>query len=310
MPILYYVKDDTEDELLKALKHALPDEEFVVWPNFSSPEKITTAVVWGPPDNFFDSLSNLEHVLSMSAGVDHLLKHPGLPAAATIVRLHDAGMGEQMAEYVLYGALMAHRRALDMSIAQSATQWQRSLAIKPASEFCVGILGAGVLATVVANRLVQNKYRVSTWSRTQKQIEKVTSLHGPAQLNDFLKELDVLVCLLPLTEDTYGLINKHLLDTLPRGAFLINPGRGEHIVDDDLLEALDSGQVSGAFLDVFHEEPLPVSHSFWQHPRIIMTPHIAAATQAEASAAQISHSIKCIARNERPPGWVDRQRGY
>jgi len=310
MTILYCVKNDDNHLLLNAIKRELPDEQFDVWPSCKNPDEITTAIVWAPPADLFDSLPKLQTVLSMSAGVDNLLGHPGLRPEVSVVRLQDAGMGTLMSEYVLYGTLMAHRKMHQFALGQSQKKWLHETTCKNATDFHVGILGAGILASQAAARLISNGYRVSTWSRTEKRQSKVQSFFGEEQLELFLSDLDAIVCLLPLTNATIGILDKRLFHSLPKGAFLINPGRGQQLVEPDLLEALDSGQLSGAMLDVFAVEPLPQNHPYWEHPRIVITPHLAAETVPEESAKQIRASIEAIKRGEPPAGLVDRVLGY
>jgi len=308
--ILYYSAGDPEGRLLAKLRELLPAETILAWPERGDPAAITQAIVWLPPDDFFDGLDNLTHVLSIAAGVDNLLLHPGLSPSLPIVRLQDAGMGEKMAEYVLYGTLHAHRQMPDLLLAQRERRWAREVRTRSAAKFNVGILGAGAIGRVVAERLHANGYAVSCWSRSPKEVPGVTCYAGEAALNDFLNPLQVIVCMLPLTDATRGILNKRLFSALPVGAYVINPGRGAHLVENDLLDALDQGQLSGALLDVFATEPLPAEHAFWNHERIMITPHLAAPSPVRQSAEQIATSLRCIARNETPPGLVDRDQGY
>jgi len=248
-------------ELEDAVRQRLGDEHTLTkWQQNDTTiplSDIDAAVVWLPPDDFFSGLTNLTHVFALAAGVDHLLKHPGLPPSAQVVRLRDAGMGVQMAEYVLYGVLHAQRRMQDFGLAQDQKRWAHDISAKSATDTRVGILGAGALGSLVADRLVLNGYPVSCWTRTSRSLPGgVYSVQGDAALPDFLSNCDVLVCLLPLTDTTTGFLNRSLFEQLPRGAFLINPGRGAHVIDEDLVEALNSGHISGAMLDVFHHEPL------------------------------------------------------
>ena len=175
----------------------------------------------------------------------------------------------------------------------------------------VGILGTGVLGVAVAERLAANGYPVSCWSRTQKQTGKgIDNVFGTNALAQLLPVCNVLVCLLPLTDDTVGILNKALFSQLPRGAFIINCARGEHLVDDDLVEALNDEHLSGALLDVFHTEPLPADHQFWGHPSIIITPHEAASTLPQEAAQQIVGNMLRVHKGQTPAGLVDRSRGY
>ena len=268
------------------------------------------AIVWQPPTDFFDSLSSLKHVLSIAAGVDHLLNHPGLPEHVDVIRLTDAGMSGPMADYVLYGVLHAQRQMCALNTAQRQQQWQHELKPHSASKMHVGILGAGELGLVAAKKLLVNHYTVSCWSRSKKELRNITHFVGKDGLDEMLSTTNVLVCLLPLTKDTSGIINAALLAKLPSQAFVINAGRGDHLDEQALLDALDSGQLSGALLDVFNTEPLPASHAFWTHPQVVVTPHVAAPTQAEGAVTQLVDSVISLEKGVNPRGWVDRTQGY
>ena len=255
MAALYYCRGDENGDMLRAMQQAMPELEIRSWPETGNKLEIDRAIVWMPPDNFFDGLDNIAHVYSVSAGVDHLLLHPGLDKDIPLVRLFDAGMGEKMANYVLYGVLHAQRCMPALTIAQRAKQWQRCTIPDPSS-LNVGILGAGALGQKVAEHLALNGFGINLWSRSPKQTIG-THYCGDKQLPAFLAASQILVCLLPLTNSTAGVLNNTLFEALPIGAYVINPGRGQHLVVDDLLQALDNGKLSGAMLDVFETEPLP-----------------------------------------------------
>jgi len=308
MASLFYCTDDNDGDMLRAMRSAMPDLEIRVWPNTGNKLEIDSALVWMPPDDFFDGLDNLKHVYSISAGVDHLLKHPGLNNTLPLVRLFDAGMGERMAHYVLYGALHAQRGMPRLNLAQRAKKWDR-FSIPDPADLNIGILGAGALGQKVAKHLALNGFGINLWSRTPKETIG-THYTGAAQLPKFLSSSHILVCLLPLTADTTGILNAKLFSQLPDGAFLINPGRGQHQVVDDLIAALDSGKLSGAMLDVFETEPLPTSSPLWQHERVLITPHVAAASTTDESAQQIAQSMADVAAGVEPRGLVDRVLGY
>lgn len=312
MKILFYSHGDN-GSLLDALRKKLADHQLYDWQSDQNipKEQITAVIVWLPPDEFFDDLPNLTHVYALAAGVDHLLTHPGLPEDAAVIRLRDAGMGQQMAEYVLYGTLHAQRLMQEFRLAQAHARWDHHLSAKSSASTRVGILGAGALGQIVAKKLSINGYSVSCWSRTAHELPTgITSMHGQSDLPAFLSHSDVLVCLLPLTPSTQGFLNKSVFEQLPKGAYLINPGRGLHLIDNDLINALDKHHLSGALLDVFTEEPLPSSHPFWSHPRITITPHVAAKSLPDESAEQIHLSIESVFRGEQPAGIVDRKLGY
>ncbi len=275
------------------------------------PSTITAAIVWLPPDDFFDKLENLTHVFALAAGVDQLLEHPGLPTSVSVVRLQDAGMAEQIAEYVLYGVIRAQRNFHEYDVAQKQNQWLHGLPVKRKTDIHIGMLGAGTLGSVAAKTLADNGYQVTCWSRTPKTLAKsVHSVSGAHALPAFLGRCDVLVCLLPLTPDTHGILDTSLFKQLPRNAFVINCARGAHLVDVDLLNAIDEGHLSGAMLDVFHHEPLAQNHPFWGHPRILVTPHEAARSLADESLEQILHSIRQLDLGQTPNAAVNRSQGY
>lgn len=310
MSILFYCSDDDNNDILDSLRRKLPHESIEQWPNCENPAAITTAVVWQPPAEFFDGLSSLENVLSIAAGVDHLLQHPGLPDSVNVVRLTDAGMAGPMSDFVLYGVLHAQRRMTELGNAQRAKQWQHNNKPHKASRFRVGILGAGTLGIVSAKRLALNGFPVGCWSRTSKQLDGITHYCGENGFNELLSNSDVLVCLLPLTEQTRHIINGSVLSRLPANAFLINPGRGGHVDEQALLHALNTNQLSGALLDVFETEPLPPNHPFWTHDKVVVTPHVAAPTDIDGAIEQISNSIEELKSGKLPNGLVDRGLGY
>jgi len=284
--------------------------EVRTWPDIGDPNDIRFAALWLPPEGLFGQLPNLTHIFALSAGVDKLLQAPDLPTDIPIYRLEDGGMAEPMSEYVLYGVLHAQRQFPALMIAQQQQQWVRD-AIEPrAKDWQVGILGAGVLASAAARRLVNNGYPVRTWSRTRKSLSGVQSFAGAAELTQFCHGINTLVCLLPLTTETKGILNASLFSHLPAGASLINAARGEHCVDADLLQALDNGTLCHALLDVFHQEPLPPEHPFWSHPRVQITPHIAAPTSGDDAANGVAKAVAEALAGREPAGLVDRKNQY
>ncbi len=315
MSILFYCEGD-DGQLLQTFRQRLPGHVIVDWSSERTTtdlHDITAAIVWKPPAEFFDNSPRICTVYAFSAGVDSILQHPGLPENATIIRLRDAGMAQQMAEYALYGVLHSHRQMGIQRVAQSRKQWiQDDVRAIFAADTHVGILGAGALGLQVAERLALNGYPVCCWSRSARTMDndRVTCVHGQEALGDFLQTCNILVCLLPLTNATTGILDATLFEQLPQGAFLINPGRGAHMNESDLLGALASGQISGALLDVFNTEPLPENHPFWTHPAIIITPHVAAQSLPVESVNQIVKSIQTVERGDVPDGIVDRSRGY
>jgi glyoxylate/hydroxypyruvate reductase A len=267
------------------------------------------AVGWRPPAAFFAVHPDLAAFFALGAGVDQLLALPGLPPALTIVRLEDAGMAEQMFAYVLHEALRRQLRA-DAYEAQQRTGRWRELPARTAGELRVGIVGLGALGGAVATRLAAMGYAVSGYARGERSLPGVRCRHGAAGWQPFLQDTELLVLMAPLTPATRGLIDAAALAALPAGAWLVNVARAGLIEEPALLAALAAGHLAGATLDVFGTEPLPAGHAFWEHPRIRLTPHVAAQTLIEPGADQIADRIGRLLRGEPLPGRVDRQRGY
>lgn len=258
--------------------------------------------------------SALKAVFALGAGVDSILSqlkaHPDmLPQGVPLYRLEDTGMGLQMQEYAVSQVLHWFRRFDDYQRQQLAGEWQ-PLAEYDQAGFTIGILGAGVLGAKVAESLVSWGFPVRCWSRRRKQYPGVTSFAGQDELSAFLDGTRVLINLLPNTPQTAGIIDAGLLRQLLPQAFVLNLARGIHLVEDDLLAALDGGQIKGAMLDVFSQEPLPVSSRLWQHPRVVMTLHIAAVTRPAQAVSFIGKTIISIEAGNCPEGQVDLVRGY
>ena len=248
-------------------------------------------------------------IVGLGAGVDHLLGDPLLPREVPIVRLVDPYMTDAMSEYVALSVLRLHRQDLDYLTQQRARVWQEREQ-KNAVERTVGILGFGTLGQDAGRKLKALGFDVAGWSRATKEIAGFASYAGPAGLDSLLARSEILVCLLPLTAETTGILNEAAFARLPRGAGLVNAGRGGHLVEADLIPALDSGQLSGAVLDVVGEEPLPAGHPFWRHPRIILTPHVAAETHPPTAAPIIREAIRRCEAGLPVENQVDLTRGY
>jgi glyoxylate/hydroxypyruvate reductase A len=309
MTILFYSEVDDPEPWRLALARELPSMEFKVWPDTGPLERVSYALVWKPKPGLLNALPGLKAILSLGAGVDHLLHDPQLPGGVPIVRTLDAGFANQMSEYALYGVLYFHRQMGDYMRQQRRGQW-RQLPALTASECSVGVMGLGILGMDFVHKLMGLGYRVLGWSRTPKSIPGVLTFCGPGGFEPFLAGLRVLVNCLPLTPETRGVLNARTFATLPRGAAIVNIARGAHLVEGDLLAALDSGHLSGALLDVFQEEPLPSAHAFWQHPKIVITPHIAGQAITELMVSQVADNIRRIERGQPPLGSVDPARGY
>ena len=274
-----------------ALASHLPDVAFRVWPDCRDPDEVTFALVWEPPAGFHEPFKNLRTVMSVGAGVDHLLRLRDLPERLVLARVVDPFLTRMMCEYVLFATLRYHRLFDVFEQAQSSAEWL-SRRVKPAADRTVGVMGLGRIGTAVAQLLVKHGFRVRGWSRSPKSLAGVEDFCGDSELHAFLSETEILICLLPLTDRTRGILDRSNLGRLPKGACLVNVGRGAQLVDEALLELLDTGHLRGATLDVFGEEPLPAAHRFWSHPRVLVTPHIAAYTDPRSAAAQVAENVR------------------
>ena len=305
MKISFCCADTQPEPWLDGLRAALPEANVALWA--PGAPHADYAVVWAPPQQFFDEQTQLRGIFTIGAGVDALLQLK-LPPGVPLHRLEDAGMAVQMAEYVCH-AVIRYFREFDAMAADAATGTWRQRNPRLRSEFTVGLLGLGVLGQRVAQSLRAFEFPVIGWSRKPKVLEGIRCLAGREQLPDVLAASRVLVCLLPLTPETQDILNRQTLQQLPRGSYLVNVARGGHLVDQDLLDLLDGGHLAGATLDVFRTEPLPREHAFWRHPKITVTPHTSARTLRAESIAQIAQKIRAMQRGE-PSALVNLERGY
>ena len=304
--VIYYSADLDAASWIPGLQAALPGASVTLWEPGVPPADY--AVVWKPPQQLLDEQTGLKAIFNTGAGVDALMKLR-LPAGVPLIRLDDAGMSVQMAEYVCH-AVIRHFREFDGYEADmDSAKWSFR---KPRSrlDFPVGILGLGVLGERVAKAVAQFDFPVNGWSQSPKSIPGVQSFQGAGALEAFLKASRIVVCLLPLTSDTENLMDAERFAQMPKGGYLINVARGAHVVDADLLAAIDSGHLAGATLDVFRVEPLPKDHPFWAHPKMTLTPHTSARTLRSESIAQIAFKIGALQRGEDVAGRVDAARGY
>lgn len=289
------------------LREAAPELELVVWPDPAFREA-EVAMCWNAPAGVYAQMPRLRLVHSIAAGVDNVVAGQdlrGLP----VCRVVDPKLAEGMVQYVLWSVLHFHRR-LDLAQAnQRARIWQRP-PLQPASDCRVGLMGLGQLGTPIARALLGLGYAVNGWSRSAHALDGLTLYQGPEALPAFLAATDVLVCVLPLTASTRGILNRDTFAALPRGAAVVNCGRGEHLVVPDLLAALDSGQLRGAVLDVFAHEPLPADDPLWAAPGVVVTPHMATMASSTVVAQQVAQNVRRLVAGEPLVNQVDSSRGY
>ena len=307
--MLYLYSPDQPELYHRLLKDALPEWDVACWPEGVDAESVTHVAAWKPPAGFFKRFPKLEAVFVLGAGVDKFLQRDDLAEQVKIVRLTDAGMAQQMTEYCLYGVLH-YQRQMDVYLRQQrAGQWLPQPA-RLAKEVRVSLLGLGQLGAQVAQNLAKMGYRVAGWSRQSRQIDGVACVHGDDGLRSLLPETDVLFCVLPETPETRHLLDDDRLALLPGDAAIINAGRGSLIDQDALLAHLDRGLLRFVLLDVFAEEPLGENHRLWQHPRVLITPHVAAETLPAEAVDQIAANLRALAKGLAVAGLVDRRRGY
>lgn len=309
MSLIFACADVPPEPWITAIGRRVPDIPIHVWPEHGPPEDVEFAVLWGGYASEMAQFPNLRVLLSLGAGVDHILDAPGRPEGVPVVRLADPALKTGMVEYVLYNVLRFHRRFPEYEEQQSRKLWIERSQTLPGDRR-VGVLGLGTLGAACATALADLGFDVMGWSRDRKTIDRVRCYNGDEGLPLFLEGSEILVCLLPLTAETRGILDARTLSALPSGAYLINPGRGGHLVEQDLLEALDSGQIAAAALDVFQTEPLPGSHPFWTHPRVTITPHVAALVSPESAAEIIADTIHRSRHGLPLLNIADPARGY
>jgi glyoxylate/hydroxypyruvate reductase A len=309
MRILLYRGDGVIEPWARDFAAALPQAETVVWQEGQALAPCDYAVLWAPTPALLDQLARVKAIFLMGAGVDAILKFGEALPDVPVIRLGDAGMAAQMAEYVAYAVLRYFRRFDEYEQQARQGAWN-PLAVRDKEAFTVGVLGLGKLGVPVVRALRQLGFPVRGWSRTAKDIPGVECFAGMDALDDFLSATRVLVCMLPLTPETTNLLDRARLSKLPEGAYLVNVARGAQVAEPDLMALIRSGHILGATLDVFRNEPLPAPHPFWGEPRITITPHISAITMREEAVRQIAHKIALLEQGEHVADVVDRNRGY
>lgn len=307
--VMFRSTNDSSAAWEKMLKERLPDLDFRAWPEIGDPAEIEFVLGWKMPAGALNGLPNLKCVCSLGQGVDHIFADPDLPDGVHIMRLVDPWMSQAMSEWVLLHVLRYHRQAPEYEALRRSKTWTALPAPDTASRK-VGVLGLGALGADAATKIAALGFDTAGWSRTEKTIAGVTSYFGEDQLIPFLQRTEILCCLLPLTPSTEGIINAETLAAMPEGSFVINSGRGGHVVEEDLLAALDSGHIAHAGLDVFRTEPLPEDSPFWEHPKVDLWPHVSAQTNPVSGADQVADAITKVFRGEAPNNLVDPKVQY
>jgi glyoxylate/hydroxypyruvate reductase len=286
----------------------LPDMPFRVWPDVGDPAQVRFLAAWLPPEDLGETFPNLEVLFSVGAGVDQL-NLDRLPAHVHLVRMIEPALVATMAEYVAFAVLALHRD-MPLYVAQQRERVWREQRVRPAGASRVGVMGMGMLGRAALVQLRALGFDCAGWNRSHRDEPGARCYTGQGELDAFLARTDILVCLLPLTDSTRGLLDRRMFEALPADAAVINVGRGGHLVERDLLDALDSGRLRAAILDVCDDEPPAADHPFWTHPKIWLTPHIASTTQPESAAQAVLSNLARYARGETMHGLVDPRRGY
>ena len=308
MSLVLKVGKQRELEWQGLLQQLLPDIECKPWDNPGPLDLVEYAAVWNPPRGGLKQFVNLKLIISIGAGVDHLLSDIDLPTTVPIIRTVSDDLCQRMREYIVLHVLRLHRRLPEIERAQATHNWTEY--VEPlAQRVGVGVLGLGNIGTPVAITLASIGYSVMGWSASAKTLPGVRTFSGDVGLSQIAEHSDILICLLPLTSKTRNILNRDLFSSMPRGSSIINVGRGEHLAEGDLISALDSGQLRAATLDCFREEPLPPCHPFWSDPRILITAHTAGFIDPESGGRIIAANIKRFKDGARLE-FVDRTRSY
>ncbi|MBO1360797.1 glyoxylate/hydroxypyruvate reductase A [Acetobacter sacchari] len=299
---------DRENTWRELFHEQMPEMEFHNWPEYGDPEQVEYVALWKPEADLATRFPNLKLVFSLGAGVDQF-DLSTLPDHVGLVRMIEPGLTQGMIEYVVAFVLSAHRDLPLYAQQQRGHVW-RTWPERQAAQTRVGIMGLGTLGVPCAQAIANLGFPTLGWNRSPRDIDGVQVFHGADTLDAFLAQTDILVCLLPLTDETRGMFNRTLFAKLPAGATLINAGRGPQVVAEDLIEALDSGHLKWAILDVTDPEPLPESDPLWDHPQVVITPHIASNTRPDTGVASIIANIRRYRSGQPPEGLVDRSKRY
>jgi glyoxylate/hydroxypyruvate reductase A len=309
MALLFKSTYDDSPSWRDYLREHIPELEVRTWQDVGQTSEIEFALAWKPEPGYLRQFPNLRVIFSLGAGVDHIFADPWLPADVPIVRIVDEDLSAQLSEYAIHLILHFHRKMSYYFSCQTHRQWGEP-GRTVTSQATVAILGLGHVGSDLARKLRDLGFRVNGWSRTPKALRDIECYHGEGGLEPALHGANFLVCALPLTRATKEIINANTLASLSPGAYLINIGRGDHIIDRDLVTALAQGRLAGAMLEVFRQEPLPPDHEFWGDPRIRITPHIAGDPNAKTAARQLAENILRTRRGESLKNVVDSIVGY
>jgi len=305
------VKSDFDNNWTDGLSSVLPNLEIRLWPDVGNIDDIEYVLVWKPDHGFLATLPNLKVIYSVGAGIDHLAADPDLPKHIPVVRMVDPALTQGMVSYVSWACLHLYRKIFLAQSQQRQKAWVDEPVVRLASDKkTVGILGLGQLGQACAHQLNALGFDLVGWSATEKNVPNVKSYIGNDGLDIMLRQTDYLVCLLPLTPDTHGILNSENLSKLRCEGGLVSVGRGAHLIEEDLIALLDSGHLSGAIVDVFSQEPLPQNNPLWENEKLIITPHVASTTDPFSSGVTVAKSIQAFEVGEKLENLVKWDQGY
>lgn len=309
MSLLFIAPNRDMGPWKKAILNEDPDLNVEIWPNVTHPKRVQFAVTWRQPEHVLDQYPNLKAISSLGAGVNHILEDDTIPDAIPVCRVVSPSLTRQMQEYVICAVLNYQRNIFTYFQQKQQGIWKEH-ANKSPREIALGVMGLGALGRPIAQKLANLGYHVSGWARSKKEIDGVDTYAGEEALDDFLSQANVLVCLLPLTDQTRGILHLDVFKQMKHPGYIINVARGEHLIDEDLIYALDKEWIEGAWLDVFTEEPLPEKHPFWNRENIMITPHVSSITQPSEVAGQLVENYKRLMSGMELKHKVDKEKGY
>ena len=293
----------------KAMAEIAPKITVEVYPNDTTREKTEFIIAFRAPENAFVNYPNLKVIASMAAGINHITENHEVPKDVIITKANNPQHKGDIADFVL-ALTLSYMRRLPIYLNQKNQELWESHPYQRPQETTIGIMGIGSIGQTIGKLMLRNDFKVIGWSRSEKHLDQIKSFYGESQRNDFLKTVDILICTLPLTDETEGILNTEVFENLPKGAYLINIGRGQQLVEKDLLTAIENGQLAGAALDVFRDEPLPKNHPFWKNEKIMITPHTAGNVHPESAVKTILSNYKAMKNGEKLVDTVDMNRGY
>lgn len=309
MSVVIIRQDGKINAWKEALQAKAPQVNFYSYLEDHPKDEIEVAMVWKHPPGIFAEYTQLKYIASFGAGVDFIFDDSQLPDKIPVTRVVDQVLASDMSEFVI-GIILTFLKNLHLYRTEQNQKIWNPRPYSRISDVTIGIMGLGALGLKLFEDLKALKFRILGWSNSIKSVDRLVSYIGDEQKSEFLSKVDILVCLLPLTDRTRGILNKGLFKKLPKGAYIINVARGGHLVDQDLIEMLDIGQLSGACLDVYHKEPLPENHPFWDHPKIFMTPHIASVSDVDAVVPQLLENYFRFKQGLPLRNLVSTTRGY